>query len=155
MAEEVLRIYEQGIKSGLATFSTQLPSWAQWDSGHLKHSRFVAMDDEKIIGWAALSPVSDRCVYAGVAEASIYIDFEYHGKGVGSALLDELINDSEKHGLWCLYAAILSENKSSLTLFRKKGFREIGYREKIAQVNNVWKDTILFEKRSRKIHWPV
>lgn len=156
MAEAVLLIYEQGVQSGRATFNTQIPAWDEWDAGHLPHSRLVAQDDEgRILGWAALSAVSKRHPYRGVAEASIYIHAECQGRGVGSRLLAELITASEQNGIWCLYAGIFANNTRSLAMVRRAGFRDIGYREKIAELHGVWKNTVLLERRSRTVHWPV
>jgi len=154
-AATVLEIYGAGIASGRATFTTEIPSWLEWEAGHLPHSRFVAKDGDAVLGWAALSPTSKRAPYAGVAEASVYLHPAHQGKGIGTALLERLIDSSEQHGIWSLYGAILAENTASLALVKKAGFRIIGYREKISRLGSVWKDTVLVERRSRKVHWPV
>jgi L-amino acid N-acyltransferase YncA len=145
----VKTIYEQGIATGHATFQTSAPEWAEWDGAHLKHSRFVAFENGQVIGWAALSPVSGRCVYAGVAEISVYIAPEHRGKKIGETLLKALIEESEKSGLWTLQAGIFPENIPSLKIHEKTGFRHVGYREKIGEMNGIWRDTVLLERRSK------
>jgi len=147
----VADIYELGLATGHASFQTSAPSWEEWDSSHLKHCRLVARDGSKIIGWAALTPVSGRCVYAGVAEVSVYVDPVHQGEGIGNALLQELIDDSEKHSIWTLQAGIFPENIASLRIHEKAGFRQVGFREKIGKMNGVWRDTVLLEKRSKNI----
>lgn len=142
-------IYLQGIATGNATFQTEAPSWDDWTKGHLEHSRFVAVDDlGAIMGWAALSPVSSRCVYAGVAEVSVYIGADHRGKGVGNKLMQELIKSSEQNNIWTLQAGIFPENTASLQLHQNNGFRVIGKREKIGKMGNTWRDTVLLERRS-------
>jgi L-amino acid N-acyltransferase YncA/predicted ester cyclase len=153
-AAAVLRIYGEGIAGGRATFATEVPSWEDWDAAHLAHSRLVARVGDSVAGWAALSLTSKRAAYSGVAEASVYILPEHQGKGIGTVLLDRLIGSSERHGIWSLYGAILAQNTASLALVKKMGFRMIGYREKIARLGSVWKDTILVERRSRMVLWP-
>ena len=147
----VKTIYESGLATGNASFQTSAPSWEEWDSAHLKHSRLVATEGSTVLGWAALTPVSGRCVYAGVAEVSVYIDAGSRGKGIGNALLQALIIESEKNGLWTLQAGIFPENTASVQLHAKAGFRTIGTREKIGQMNGMWRDTILLERRSKTI----
>jgi L-amino acid N-acyltransferase YncA len=147
----VKAIYEQGIATGHATFQSSAPEWAEWDGAHLKHSRFVALEDVQVIGWAALTPVSGRCVYAGVAEVSVYIALEHRGKRIGETLLNALITESENNGLWTLQAGIFPENIPSLKIHEKTGFRIIGYREKIGQMHGVWRDTVLLERRSKTV----
>lgn len=149
--EAVKRIYEEGIATGNATFETRAPAWEAWDEGHLKHSRLVAVEDDNVLGWAALSPVSGRCVYSGVAEASVYIAANARGKGVGKVLLQHLVDESEKNGIWTLTAGIFPENESSLALHKKHGFRVMGIRERIGKMNNVWRDTVQLERRSNKV----
>ncbi len=145
-------IYEQGIATGDATFQTTAPSWEEWNAGHLPHSRLVGMEDGKVIGWAALSAVSGRCVYAGVAEVSVYIAAGHRGKKVGEALLKALIDESEQHHFWTLQAGIFPENIASLRLHAQCGFRQVGYREKIGKMwTGVWRDTVLLERRSRTV----
>lgn len=146
---EVERIYQDGIDTDQATFETQTPSWEAWDAGHLHSPRLVLKSNSgSIIGWAALSPVSKRPVYRGVAEISIYIDVNQAGQGLGKKLLTELIKQSESTGIWMLQAATFPENEASVRLHEKLGFRLVGRREKIAQQHGVWRDTILLERRS-------
>ena len=145
-------IYLAGIKTEIATFQSEVPTWEEWDKGHLTTCRFVARTGEKILGWAALSAVSNRCVYAGVVEVSVYISEEHKGKGVGTSLLNYLIQQSEKEGFWTLQAGIIKENIPSRMLHKKCGFREIGYRERLGKMNNgMWHDVILMERRSKII----
>jgi L-amino acid N-acyltransferase YncA len=144
----VKRIYEQGIATGQATFQTTGTEWEEWDQSHLPHSRIVAIENDEVIGWAALTPVSGRCVYAGVAEISVYIDERYRGRGIGKILLQHLISESESHNIWTLQAGVFPENISSLKIHESLGFRKVGYREKIGQLKGVWRDTVLLEKRS-------
>lgn len=147
----VKEIYEQGIATGNATFQTEAPSWQDWDKAHLESCRFVLETDNQIVGWAALSPVSSRCVYAGVAEVSVYVNPALSGKGYGSTLLGALIVESEKLGLWTLQSGIFPENTGSIKMHEKAGFREVGYREKIGKMNGIWRDTILLERRNQNI----
>jgi L-amino acid N-acyltransferase YncA len=144
-------IYEQGIATGHATFQTGAPEWEEWDAGHLTHSRFVALENGQVIGWAALTPVSGRCVYAGVAEVSVYIAPDHRGKKIGETLLKALIGDSEQHNIWTLQAGIFPENAASVKIHENCGFRLVGYREKIGKMAGIWRDTILLERRSKKI----
>lgn len=146
---EVREIYCEGLRTSQATFETTAPSWEKWDTTHLAHSRLVAMAGGAMAGWAALSPVSARAVYAGVAEVSVYVAERWRGKGVGRALLLALINSSEENGIWTLQAGIFPENESSLALHRACGFREVGRREKIGMLNGVWRDTMLLERRAK------
>jgi L-amino acid N-acyltransferase YncA len=146
---EVKRIYEEGIKTGNATFQNESPPWPLWDKAHIQDCRLVAKENEKVIGWAALTPVSDRCVYGGVAEVSVYVDEKVRGRGVGSMLLNELIRTSEQNNFWTLQAGIFPENIASLKIHEASGFRVIGRREKIGQMNGIWRDTILMERRSK------
>ena len=144
----VLEIYKMGIETGNATFETSIPCWEDWNSGHLKHSRFVYTDNGKVLGWVALSPVSSRSAYEGVAEISIYIDTDTLGKGIGSLLIYQVITSSEEHGIWSLHSSVFPENTVTLKLHEKFNFRIIGTREKIAQIDGKWRDTILLERRS-------
>lgn len=144
----VKEIYESGLATGNASFQTGAPSWEEWDKSHLMHSRLVALDGQDVAGWAALTPVSGRCVYAGVAEVSVYIDAHHRGKGVGRQLLQALIEDSEAHDIWTLQAGIFPENGPSIRLHETHGFRRVGIRERIGQHYGVWRDTILLERRS-------
>ncbi len=151
---EVLRILEEGIAAGHATFETRAPTWEAWDAGHLAVPRWVAMgeanglQDAPLLGWAALSPVSSRPVYAGVAEVSVYVAREARGRGVGRALLQALVQASEEAGIWTLQAGILPENEASLRLHRAHGFREVGRRERIGRLRGRWRDVLLLERRS-------
>jgi L-amino acid N-acyltransferase YncA len=147
----ILEIYKMGLDTRNATFETGIPSWTDWDSKHLKHSRFVYIENGKILGWIALSPVSTRKVYEGVAEVSVYIDTNILGKGIGSKLMDKVIVSSEKHGIWTLHSSVFPENTATLKLHDKYGFRVIGKRDRIAQLDGKWRDTVLLERRSKKI----
>jgi phosphinothricin acetyltransferase len=146
---QVVEIYTQGINTGNATFETEIPDWDKWNSGHIQTCRIVAVNEIEIIGWAALVPVSTRKVYSGVAEVSIYISNEYQGINIGSKLLKQLIEESEKNGFWTLQAGIFPENKSSIKIHQNNGFRIVGYREKIGHMKGVWRDTVLLERRSK------
>lgn len=147
----VRAIYLEGLATGQATFQTEAPDWAEWDSGHLLHARLVARTADDILGWAALSPSSKRACYAGVAEISIYIAAAARGRGLGKALLSKLIAESEKQGIWMLYASIFPENVASVQLHLRHGFRVVGRRERIAQLHGVWRDTVLLERRSQVV----
>lgn len=149
--KEVSRIYSEGIATGIATFETQAPTYAQWDKAHTEHCRLIAEQDGEIMGWAALSPVSSRCVYGGVGEVSVYISNKSRGKGVGKLLMEHLIKESEKAGYWTIQSGIFPENTASIKLHEKVGFRYIGKRERVGKIHGVWKDNLLFEKRSDKI----
>lgn len=145
--EQVRAIYLEGICSGHSTFETDAPSWERWDEGHLQIARFVMRDGETVLGWAALSPVSKRDVYRGVAEVTVYVSENARGQGIGRALLEALIDESKKNGIWTLQASIFPENTASIQLHLRCGFREVGRRERIAMLNGVWRDTLLFERR--------
>lgn len=144
----VRAIYEEGIATGNATFETSAPDWVEWDATHRPDCRLVACLDGKVIGWAALSPVSSRCVYAGVAEESIYVAASARGRGVGRQLLMALIEESERAGIWTIQTGIFPENLASLVLHRSCGFRELGLRERLGQMNGVWRDVVFMERRS-------
>ena len=148
---QVKNIYEEGIQTGNATFEQQAPEWEKWNEGHLPHSRIVALDNDEVAGWAALSPVSERCVYAGVAEVSVYVAKKFRGKKIGTLLLKQLIAQSEINGIWTLQSGIFPENVASIKLHEANGFRIVGYREKVGQMNGVWRDTTLLERRSKLI----
>ena len=143
----VRAIYEDGIRSGDATFETETPSWEGWDAAH-SELRLVAEREGVVVGWAALSPVSSRCCYEGVGEVSVYVAAAARGTGVGRELLDELIACSEQAGYWTLTAGVFPENEPSLRLHRACGFREIGVRERLGQLQGVWRDVVLLERRS-------
>ncbi len=144
----VLEIYRLGIETKNATFNTSVPSWEEWDLGHLKHSRFVIEKDDVVLGWIALSPVSTRCNYSGVAEVSVYIAPNYSGQKLASKLMDKVISESEKNGIWTLQSSIFPENLASVKLHQNFDFRVVGIREKISKIDDSWRDTILFERRS-------
>jgi phosphinothricin acetyltransferase len=148
--DEVRAIYLEGIATGLATFETDAPGWERWESAHLECARLVAINsDQKIVGWAALSPTSARAVYAGVAEVSVYVRSKHWGRGIGRRLLRGVVTESEKHGIWTLQAGIFAENHASLALHKSCGFREVGRRERIAKLKDRWHDTVILERRSR------
>ena len=147
---EVSAIYGEGIEDGHATFETAVPSPEDFDAAHFAHSRLVAEADG-VSGWAALSPVSRRAVYAGVAEASVYVRRDARGGGTGRALLDALIASSEANGIWTLQATIFPENTASLHLCQGRGFRVLGRRVRIAQHGGVWRDTLILERRSDRV----
>ncbi|MHB9804784.1 GNAT family N-acetyltransferase [Pantoea ananatis] len=149
----VMEIYAEGIATGNATFQIETPEWQEWDSGHLRECRYVACIDNSLAGWAALSPYSRRNAYRGVAELSIYVGSSYQGIGVGKALLTELVRGSEKAGFWTLLAGIFPENKASIGLHLSQGFREVGYREKMGEMQGVWRDVLIMERRSRSINY--
>jgi L-amino acid N-acyltransferase YncA len=147
----VRAVYLEGIATGQATFETEAPSWETWDSAHLSVARLVARYGKDVMGWAALSPVSQRKAYAGVAEVSVYVAAHSRGKGAGKALLERLIQESERDGIWTLQAAVFPENSATLALHEGLGFREVGRRERISKLNGIWRDTILLERRSRTV----
>ncbi len=146
--QSVRSIYEEGIKTGNATFQQSAPKWEEWNNTHLAHSRVVAEADNEIAGWAALTAVSGRCVYAGVGEVSVYVGEKFRGQKIGNALLQQLIKESEANNIWTLQAGIFTENNGSIKIHEANGFRIVGYREKIGQMNGVWRDTVLMERRS-------
>jgi L-amino acid N-acyltransferase YncA len=145
---EVAAIFRAGIATGNATFETEVPSWSVWDAGHLAEHRLVAVDEDRVVGWAALSAVSDRCCYSGVAEVSVYVAPEAQGRGVGRALLERLVADSEAAGIWTLQAGIFPENEASVALHLACGFRVVGTRERLGQMNGTWRDVLFLERRS-------
>ena len=149
---DVRRIHLEGIDTGNATFETDAaPSWDDWSRDHLEFCRLVAVREGGVVGWAALTPVSDRCVYGGVAEVSIYIGAEARGQGAGSLLMKALIDESEKYGIWTLQAGIFAENQHSVALHEKCGFRIVGRRERLGKLRGVWKDVLLLERRSERV----
>jgi L-amino acid N-acyltransferase YncA len=149
--DDVRRIYVEGIATGNATFETEPPSWEAWDRGHRPDSRLVARQNGRILGWAALSRVTDRCAYGGVAEVSVYVAEEARGQGLGQRLLEELVRASEEAGVWTLQAGIFPENAASIAIHRRCGFRTIGMREKLGRLHGVWRDVALLERRSRRV----
>ena len=146
--EQVRAIYVAGIRTGHATFETEAPGWERWDEAHLPFARLVVREGEAVLGWAALSPVSKREVYRGVAEVTVYVAEGARGQGIGRALLEALIRESERNRIWTLQASIFPENTASVELHRRCGFREVGRRERIAQLRGLWRDTLLLERRS-------
>ncbi len=145
----VLEIFRQGIEGGNATFEQDVPTWEAWDINHLNTSRFVIADEsENVVGWCALTPISRRECYRGVAEVSVYIDNTHQRLGLGNVLLQKLILDSEEHGFWTLQSGIFPENQPSVALHQKHGFRIVGKREKIGFMNGLWRDVLLMERRS-------
>lgn len=149
---EARAIYEAGIATGQATFTTIAPSWDDWNQNHLPHSRLVALSETgQVLGWAALSPVSGRCVYGGVGEVSVYVAAEARGQGVGRQLLAALVAESEAQGMWTLQAGIFPENEASVRLHEAAGFRVVGRRERIGQLQGHWRDTLLLERRSSQV----
>jgi len=142
-------IYLEGIKTGNATFERAVPSWDDWDKSHLKDCRIVVENGGQLLGWAALSPVSGRCIYQGVAEVSVYVGQSYRGKGLGQKLLEYLVKESEEKGVWTLQAGIFPENQASIAIHEKCGFRIVGVREKIGKMDENWRDVVLMERRSK------
>jgi L-amino acid N-acyltransferase YncA len=149
--EQVSSIFREGVATGYTTFETDAPSWEKWAAGHLAIARLVARKGDIVLGWAALSPVSNRDAYRGVAELSISVKEESRGRGIGRALLEALIEESERNEIWMLQAAIFPENTASVKLHLRCGFREVGRRERIAKLNGSWRDTLLFERRSKTV----
>jgi L-amino acid N-acyltransferase YncA len=160
----VREIYAQGITTGNATFETELPDWEKWDAGHRKNCRLVAfapfeedselvvpLDKLTVLGWAALSPVSARRVYAGVAEVSVYVAASARGRGVGKALLQVLVQESEANGIWTLQAGIFPENTASIALHESCGFQKVGVRQRIGRLHDTWRDVLLLERRSATV----
>lgn len=146
--DAVRQIYWEGIATGKATFEEAVPDWAEWDARHLPRCRLIAQSGDAVLGWAALSRVSSRQVYKGVAEVSIYIAERARGRGIGAALLTALIAESERNSIWTLQAGIFAENEVSIRLHQRAGFRIVGTRERIACLNGTWRDTVLMERRS-------
>jgi L-amino acid N-acyltransferase YncA len=148
--ESVLEIYRMGLETRNATFETTVPSWQDWNANHLSHSRFVSEENGKVAGWAALTAFSSRKAYRGVAEISIYVASGFGGKKIGSGLMEQIILSSELNGIWTLISSVFPENEATLRLHKKFGFRIIGTRERIAQLDGKWRDTELLERRSSK-----
>lgn len=146
---EVEEIYRQGLEGRNATFETEVPEYSTWIQKFHSHLLWVALEGKQVIGWAGLQPVSYRKVYEGVVEVTIYVHNALSGKGIGTALMKHLIEESERNGIWTLYASIFPENTASMRLHVSHGFREIGYREKIAKLDGKWRNTVLFERRSK------
>ena len=146
--DAVRAIYLEGIATGNSTFEQSAPDWQTWDQGHLPSCRLVARAESEVLGWTALSPVSRRQVYAGVAEFSIYVAERARGRGIGAALLHALIEVSEREGIWTLQSGIFPENTASLELCRRFGFRVVGTRERVGRMAGRWRDVVLLERRS-------
>jgi phosphinothricin acetyltransferase len=145
-------IYREGIATGNATFNTDAPGWEAWDKGHLAACRLVAVEGARVLGWTALSPVSDRCVYGGVAELQVYVSASAQGKGVGIALLHGLVAAADAAGIWTLQAGVFPENTASVSLHERAGFRLVGRRERLGQMaDGRWRDVLLLEKRSSTV----
>lgn len=144
----VRTIYEEGIRTGDATFETEAPDWDGWDAAHLGAPRLVAVAGGEVVGWAALAPYSDRCAYGGVAEDSVYVSDAARGQGVGRALLEELLRGAEEAGIWTVQAGVFPENVASIELHKRCGFRVVGTRERLGRLNGVWRDVVLMERRS-------
>lgn len=147
-AKEVLDIYAFGLKTRNATFETRVPTWNEWNNSHLEHSRFVSIKDGRVVGWTALTKVSQREVYQGVCEVSVYIAKKARGKKLGTGLLKRLIKSSEENGVWTLFSSLFPENLASVNLHKKCGFRMIGKRQRIAMLDGKWRDTVIMERRS-------
>jgi len=149
--DQVSLIYQEGINTGNATFEKSIPSWNSWISTHISGCNIVARSENRVLGWAALAPTSKRKVYSGVVEVSVYVSEKCQGKGIGHALLRKIIELSENNGIWTLQAGIFPENKISIGLHQKCGFRVVGIRERIGKMNGIWRDVVLVERRSKKI----
>jgi len=147
----ICEIYREGIATGNATFETELPEWEKWDNGHRKDCRLIAREKEQVFAWAALSPVSSRRVYSGVAEVSVYVAAAARGNGIGKAVLQALIDESERHGIWTLQAGIFPENVASIALHKSCGFREVGVRRSIGKLGELWRDVLLLERLSLRV----
>ena len=147
----VAAVYEEGIATKLATFETAAPAWVEWNAGHLAGHRLVAEENGEVVGFAALAPVSSRCVYEGVAEESVYVAERARGRGIGHALLEALITGSERDGIWTLQAGIFPENRVSIALHHRCGFRTVGIRERIGRLDGAWRDVVLLERRTEEI----
>jgi L-amino acid N-acyltransferase YncA len=147
----VRAIYDAGIATGNATFDTAAPQWSAWDAAHLAGHRLVARLDGRVVGWAALAPVSDRCAYAGVAEDSIYVAPQAQRRGVGRALLTAVVASAERGGIWTVQTGIFPENQPSVRLHEACGFRVVGVRERLGQLHGRWRDVLLLERRSPAI----
>ena len=150
-AAAILEIYQSGIDSGEATFETDAPHWPAWQAKYHPFCRLVCESDGEVCGWAALAPVSARHCYRGVAEVSIYVGQRHRGRGIGGELMATLVEESERHGIWTLYSSIFPENLATLKLHLRHGFREVGIRERIAQREGRWRDTLILERRSKKV----
>ena len=147
----VARVFEEGIATRNATFETEVPAWEAWDSSHLGEHRFVALRDGKVVGWAAVSPVSSRCCYEGVVENSVYVAESARGQGVGRRLLEELIASTESAGIWTIEAGMFPENVASVRLHEAAGFETVGTHKRLGKLAGEWRDVLLLERRSETI----
>lgn len=147
----MLVIYRDGIATGQATFEITAPNWERWNASHLSFGRLIANLEETVVGWAALSAVSSRTAYSGVAEVSVYVSANHRGQGIGRLLLERLIIESERHGIWTLQASIFPENLPSISLHKRCGFRAVGVRERIGKLHDAWRSTVLLERRSTRV----
>jgi L-amino acid N-acyltransferase YncA len=148
---EVARIFADGIATGDATFETEVPSWEEWDRSHVPEHRFVALRDGAVVGWAAVSSVSDRCVYGGVVENSVYVDERARGQGVGRLLLERLVASTEAAGIWTIQTGIFPENHGSLAVHQRVGFEIVGRRKRLGKLHGTWRDVLLLERRSNLV----
>jgi L-amino acid N-acyltransferase YncA len=147
----VARVYEEGIATQNATFETEVPSWEAWNASHLPEHRLVALRNDEVVGWAAVSPVSDRCVYGGVVENSIYVGEAARGQGLGQRLLEELIASTEAVGIWTIQTGIFPENEGSVRLHERVGFEVVGRRKRLGKLHGEWRDVLLLERRSPNV----
>ena len=150
-AEVVLDIYAYGLSTRNATFETTVPTWKEWDTDHHAFCRLVFEQNGQVVGWAALSPMSRRSCYSGVAEISIYVAEGFFGQKIGTRLLEKAIEESERNGIWTLFASVFPENEATIRLHLGHGFRELGIRRRIAQLDGHWRDTLILERRSKKV----
>ncbi|MDQ3994068.1 MAG: N-acetyltransferase family protein [Actinomycetota bacterium] len=141
-------MFDEGLRTGNATLETSVPSWDEWDASHLAEPRLVALIEAEVVGWAALAPASPRPVYAGVAEDSVYVAAHAQGHGVGRLLLERLLADAERQGIWTVQAAMFPDNEASIALHHACGFRTVGVRERLGKLDGVWRDVVLLERRS-------
>jgi L-amino acid N-acyltransferase YncA len=148
----VARVYAEGISTGNATFETEVPSWEAWDAAHLAEHRIVALRAGEVVGWAAVSPVSDRCAYGGVVENSVYVAESARGQGIGERLLETLIAATEAEGIWTIQTGIFPENEGSIRLHERVGFEVVGRRKRLGKLNGEWRDVLLLERRSRAVN---
>ena len=147
----VAQIYADGIATGNATFETEVPSWEGWDEAHLPEHRFVALRGDEVVGWVAVGRVSDRCVYGGVVENSVYVDADSRGQGVGRLLLERLIASTEAAGIWTIQTGIFPENEASVVLHQRAGFEIVGRRKRLGKLHGAWRDVLLLERRSEVV----
>ena len=148
----VVRVFEDGIATRNATFETETPTWEAWDSSHVPEHRLVALHGGEVVGWAAVSPVSDRCCYGGVVENSVYVAESVRGQGVGQRLLEELIASTEAAGIWTIEAGMFPENDGSIRLHERVGFEVVGRRKRLGKLDGVWRDVLLLERRSESVN---